>query len=133
MLVMGCEFDFFFDVIFFGVGLVVFGYVFGMYGFYDCIILCYFVVCGVFCLVCYNVMVEEFFDGSGKVKYFEGMLILILLLIVGLLFIVVMMGVVCEVIWFGELMLVGYKFYLFFLVFVFFGLLMISWIWIFKL
>ena len=69
---LGRELDSLADVISFGVAPAIIAYGCGMQGFYDLIILFYFVACGVSRLARYNVTAEAFSEGSGKVKYFEG-------------------------------------------------------------
>ncbi len=69
---LGQELDSLSDVISFGVAPAMIAYGVGMQGFYDRIILVYFIACGVSRLARYNVTAEELSEGSGKVKYFEG-------------------------------------------------------------
>jgi CDP-diacylglycerol--serine O-phosphatidyltransferase len=70
---MGRELDSLADVISFGVAPAAIAYAAGMQGFWDAIILMYFVACGVSRLARYNVTAEQLAgDESGKVKYFEG-------------------------------------------------------------
>ena len=69
---MGRELDSLADVISFGVAPALIGYGCGMQGFYDRIVLTYFVACGVSRLARYNITTEALSEGGGKVKYFEG-------------------------------------------------------------
>lgn len=85
VLVFGVDFDLLVDVILFGMVLVMFGFVVGLCGVFDVVILLYFVVCGISWFVWFNVMVDVFLDESGKVKYFEGILIFMSVVIVGVI------------------------------------------------
>ena len=70
--VLGRELDSLADVISFGVAPAIIAYGCGMQGFYDRIVLAFFVACGVSRLARYNVTAEALSEGTGKVKYFEG-------------------------------------------------------------
>jgi CDP-diacylglycerol--serine O-phosphatidyltransferase len=83
---MGRELDSLADVISFGVVPALIGYGCGMRGFYDCLVLIYFVACGVSRLARYNVTAEALSDDQGKVKYFEGTPIPTSILLVLLMF-----------------------------------------------
>ena len=123
---MGRELDSLADVISFGVAPAIIGYGCGMQGFYDRIILAYFVACGVSRLARYNVTAEELSGGTGKVKYFEGTPIPTSILLVGLLAAAASMGAVREDLWFGEMRLAGLTFHPLVLMFAVSGSLMIS-------
>jgi CDP-diacylglycerol--serine O-phosphatidyltransferase len=69
---LGRELDSLADVISFGVAPALIAYGCGMQGFFDRIVLAYFVACGVSRLARYNVTAEALSNGEGKVKYFEG-------------------------------------------------------------
>ena len=69
---LGRELDSLADVISFGVAPAVLGYAAGLRGGWDCVILIYFVCCGVSRLARYNVTAESLSEGGAKVKYFEG-------------------------------------------------------------
>jgi CDP-diacylglycerol---serine O-phosphatidyltransferase len=69
---LGRELDSLADVISFGVAPAALAYACGIAGFWDALILVYFVCCGVSRLARYNVTAESLSEGSGKVKYFEG-------------------------------------------------------------
>lgn len=69
---MGRELDSLADVISFGVAPAALAYAAGMRGLWDCVILTFFVACGVSRLARFNVTAEELSEGSGKVKFFEG-------------------------------------------------------------
>jgi CDP-diacylglycerol--serine O-phosphatidyltransferase len=69
---LGRELDSLSDVISFGVAPAVIAYAAGMDGFWDRVVLVYFVACGVSRLARYNVTAERLSDEEGKVRYFEG-------------------------------------------------------------
>ena len=70
---LGRELDSLADVISFGVAPAAMGFAAGLDGFWDCLVLVYFVACGVSRLARYNITAEALAaDESGKVKYFEG-------------------------------------------------------------
>ena len=69
---MGRELDSLADVISFGVAPAAIAYGCGMQGFYDRVVLVFFVACGVSRLARYNVTAEKLSEGGDKVKYFEG-------------------------------------------------------------
>lgn len=123
---IGRELDSLADIISFGVAPAVMGYALGMNGFFDRIVLAYFVACGVSRLARYNVTAEELSAGSDKVKYFEGTPIPTSLLIVGILFFAASTGAVGSALWFGELTIVGFKLHPLVLMFALSGSLMIS-------
>jgi CDP-diacylglycerol--serine O-phosphatidyltransferase len=64
----------------------------GMRGFFDAVILVYFVACGISRLARYNITAEELADAAGKVKYFEGTPIPSSLLLVAILAVCVFFG-----------------------------------------
>jgi CDP-diacylglycerol--serine O-phosphatidyltransferase len=69
---MGRELDSLADVISFGVAPAALAFAAGMRGGWDCLVLIYFVACGVSRLARYNVTAEELSAGTDKVRYFEG-------------------------------------------------------------
>jgi CDP-diacylglycerol---serine O-phosphatidyltransferase len=69
---MGRELDSLADVISFGMAPAAIAYGAGMRGFWDVVVLVYFVACGVSRLARFNVTAEELSAGADKVKYFEG-------------------------------------------------------------
>ena len=69
---LGRELDSLADVISFGVAPAAIAYGAGMKGFWDVVILIYFVCCGVSRLARFNVTAETLATGSDKVRYFEG-------------------------------------------------------------
>ncbi len=69
---LGRELDSLADVISFGVAPAALGFAAGLNGGWDCVVLVYFVCCGVSRLARFNVTAETLAQGSGKVPYFEG-------------------------------------------------------------
>jgi CDP-diacylglycerol---serine O-phosphatidyltransferase len=82
---LGADLDSLADVISFGVGPAVLGFVLGLRGALDVPVLLYFVACGTSRLARFNVTAAALADESGKVKYFEGTPIPTSLLLVGVL------------------------------------------------
>jgi CDP-diacylglycerol---serine O-phosphatidyltransferase len=123
---LGRELDSLADIISFGVAPAIIGYGVGMQGFYDRIVLAYFVACGVSRLARYNVTAEELSGGTGKVKYFEGTPIPTSILLVGVLAWAAWSGAVRENLWFGEVKLAGFTLHPLVLMFALSGSLMIS-------
>lgn len=68
----GADLDSLADVISFGVAPAVLGFTLGLRGFWDAIVLCVFVCCGIARLARYNVTAAALADDSGKVRYYEG-------------------------------------------------------------
>ncbi len=81
----GGDLDSLADVISFGVAPAVLGYTLGMRGGLDMAVLVFFVSCGIGRLARYNVTSEALSEGTGKVKYYEGLPIPGSLWIAGLL------------------------------------------------
>lgn len=123
---MGRELDSLADVISFGVAPAAIAYGCGMQGLYDRIILVYFVACGVSRLARYNITAEALSEGGSKVKYFEGTPIPTSLLLVAMMFVAATQGALRESLWFGELVLAGFKLHPLVLVFAVSGSLMVS-------
>lgn len=124
--VMGRELDSLADVISFGVAPAVIGYGLGMQGLYDRIVLTCFVACGVSRLARYNVTAEELTGDEGKVKYFEGTPIPTSILLVMLMCWAASQGAVRDSLWFGQIVIAGFIFHPFVLVFAVSGSLMVS-------
>lgn len=124
--ILGKELDSLADVISFGVAPAIIGYGCGLQGFYDRIILGFFVACGVSRLARYNVTAEALSQGSDKVKYFEGTPIPTSFLLVFILALAAWSGALHQDIWFGELTLFGFKLHPLVLMFAISGSLMIS-------
>lgn len=124
--VLGRELDSLADVISFGVAPAIIAYGCGMQGLYDRIVLVAFVACGVSRLARYNVTAETLSAGTDKVKYFEGTPIPTSILLVLMLAIATWTGAIREHLWFGEVLLFGFKLHPLVLVFALSGALMIS-------
>jgi len=124
--VLGRELDSLADVISFGVAPAVLAYAAGMQGFWDRIVLLYFVACGVSRFARYNVTAEKLAGDSGKVKYYEGTPIPTSLLLVIVLWIAAVQGSVGDSLWGGVLHLGGFRLHPLALMFALSGSLMIS-------
>lgn len=99
---LGRELDSLADVISFGVAPAAIGYAAGMRGLWDCLVLGYFVCCGVSRLARYNITAEALSgNDSGKVKYFEGTPIPTSLLLVVVLAVAAWQGRLGETLWLG--------------------------------
>jgi CDP-diacylglycerol--serine O-phosphatidyltransferase len=123
---IGRELDSLADIISFGVAPAIIAYGCGMQGFYDRIVLAYFVACGVSRLARYNVTAESLSEGGDKVKYFEGTPIPSSILLVGLLMLAAYLGALRESLWCGEVTLAGLQLHPLVLLFAVSGSLMIS-------
>ncbi len=123
---LGRELDSLADVISFGVAPAIIAYGCGMQGLFDRVVLVFFVACGVSRLARYNVTAETLSQGSDKVKYFEGTPIPTSLVLVLILAIAAWSGAVNEDLWFGEVILLGFKLHPLVLMFALSGSLMIS-------
>jgi CDP-diacylglycerol--serine O-phosphatidyltransferase len=123
---IGRELDSLSDIISFGVAPAVIAYGCGMQGLYDCIILTYFVVCGVSRLARYNITAEALSEGGDKVKYFEGTPIPTSLLLVMLMLVAAAQGAVRDSLWFGQVVFFGFMLHPAVLLFAISGSLMIS-------
>jgi CDP-diacylglycerol--serine O-phosphatidyltransferase len=98
---LGADLDSLADIVSFGVAPAVLGYTLGLRGFWDVLLLIYFVVCGISRLARFNVTASALSDESGKVRYFEGTPIPTSLLLVGLLGLAFRAGAVHEHLWGG--------------------------------
>ena len=124
---LGRELDSLADVISFGVAPAALGFGVGLDGFWDCLVLAYFVSCGVSRLARYNITAEALAaDASGKVKYFEGTPIPSSVLIVGLMALAAWQGHIGDAIWFGMHKAGAWEFHPLVLVYLVSGSLMIS-------
>jgi CDP-diacylglycerol--serine O-phosphatidyltransferase len=123
---LGRELDSLADVISFGVAPAVIGYGCGMQGFYDRIVLGYFVACGVSRLARYNITAEALSGGGGKVKYFEGTPIPTSLLLVGVMFAAAAQGALGESLWLGQVEFAGFALHPMVILFAVSGSLMVS-------
>ena len=123
---MGRELDSLADVISFGVAPAMIGYGCGLQGFYDRIVLAYFVACGVSRLARYNITADALSEGTGKVAYFEGTPIPTSFILVCVMALGAMMGGVGKYVWLGSVTLFGYVFHPLSTLFAISGSLMIS-------
>lgn len=70
---LGADLDSLADIVSFGVAPAVLGYTLGLRGFWDVLLLTYFVCCGISRLARFNVTSAALTNAdTGKVKYFEG-------------------------------------------------------------
>ena len=99
---LGRELDSLADVISFGVAPAALAFAAGLDGGWDCVLLVYFVCCGVSRLARYNVTAESLSeDASGKVKYFEGTPIPTSVVLVGVLALAASQGRIGSSVWGG--------------------------------
>src|SRR3954453_4223303 len=99
--ILGRELDSLADVISFGVAPAAIAYAAGMQGFWDCVVLMYFVACGVSRLARYNITAADLSAGSDKVKYFEGTPIPTSLLLVVVIALAAWNGAIGDRLWLG--------------------------------
>jgi CDP-diacylglycerol---serine O-phosphatidyltransferase len=123
---LGRELDSLADVISFGVAPAMLAYACGMQGFFDRIVLAYFVACGVSRLARYNVTAETLSDDSGKVSHFEGTPIPTSVVLVAVLQAAAWSGALRQDLWFGEMTIAGLTLHPLVLLFAVSGSLMIS-------
>jgi CDP-diacylglycerol---serine O-phosphatidyltransferase len=123
---LGRELDSLADVISFGVAPAALAYACGMQGFYDRVLLAYFVACGVSRLARYNVTADALSGGTGKVAYFEGTPIPTSILLVGMLALAAYLGSIGDRLWLGEIEVAGFRLHWLTLAFAASGSLMIS-------
>jgi CDP-diacylglycerol--serine O-phosphatidyltransferase len=124
---LGRELDSLADVISFGVAPAALGFAAGLDGGWDCLILIYFVCCGVSRLARYNVTAEALSEGADKVPYFEGTPIPTSVALVGLLALAAWLGHIGgDAIWGGVWKLGPWVLHPFVLLFGLSGSLMIS-------
>jgi CDP-diacylglycerol--serine O-phosphatidyltransferase len=124
---LGRELDSLADAISFGVAPAALGFGVGLDGFWDCLVLAYFVACGVSRLARYNITAEALAaDASGKVKYFEGTPIPTSVLLVGLMALAAWQGRIGDAVWFGMHKVGAWEFHPLVLLFLLSGSLMIS-------
>ena len=87
---LGADLDSLADIVSFGVAPAVLGYTLGLRGFWDALILTFFVCCGISRLARFNVTAASLTNtATGKVRYFEGTPIptsVVLVLIMAVLF-----------------------------------------------
>ncbi len=123
---LGRELDSLSDVISFGVAPAMIAYACGMQGFFDRIVLAYFVACGVSRLARFNITAEDLSDASGKVRYFEGTPIPTSVVLVALLVVAAARGAVGPQLWWGSVHWLGLTLHPLVLLFAVSGSLMIS-------
>ena len=123
---LGRELDSLSDVISFGVAPAVIAYAAGMQGFWDRIVLVYFVACGVSRLARYNVTAERLLGEDGKVRYYEGTPIPTSLLLVFVLAVAAWQGRLGDRLWGGLAMVGPWQLHPLVLMFAVSGSLMIS-------
>jgi CDP-diacylglycerol--serine O-phosphatidyltransferase len=123
---LGRELDSLADVISFGVAPAALGFAAGLDGGWDCLILTYFVCCGVSRLARYNVTAEALSEGGAKVKYFEGTPIPTSVVLVGVLAWAAWQGRIGDAAWGGAWMLGPWVLHPLTLLFALSGTLMIS-------
>ena len=99
---LGGDLDSLADIVSFGVAPAALGFTLGLRGFWDALVLIYFVVCGISRLARFNVTAETLADQTGKVKYYEGIPIPSSILIVAILGISYWQGHVDNLILFGS-------------------------------
>jgi CDP-diacylglycerol--serine O-phosphatidyltransferase len=102
---LGRELDSLADVISFGVAPAAIAYGAGMQSIWDCIVLLYFVGCGVSRLARFNVTAAELSGGTGKVKYFEGTPIPTSLVLVIVIAVAAWNNAIGERLWLGAVQL----------------------------
>lgn len=99
---LGGDLDSLADIVSFGVAPAALGFTLGLRGFWDALVLIYFVVCGISRLARFNVTAEMLADQTGKVRYYEGTPIPSSILIVAILGISYWQGYVDNLILFGS-------------------------------
>lgn len=102
---LGRELDSLADVISFGMMPAALAFAAGLDGGWDCIVLAYFVCCGVSRLARFNVTAESLSAGSDKVKYFEGTPIPTSVVLVAVLALAAWQGRIGDAVWGGSWML----------------------------
>lgn len=123
---LGRELDSLADVISFGVAPAALGFAAGLNGGWDCVLLIYFVCCGVSRLARYNVTAEALSEGGDKVRYFEGTPIPTSVVLVGVLALAAWNGRIGDGVWGGVLALGPWRLHPLALLFGLSGTLMIS-------
>jgi CDP-diacylglycerol--serine O-phosphatidyltransferase len=124
--VMGRELDSLADVISFGVAPACLAFAVGMTGLLDCLVLLFFVGCGISRLARYNITAEKMSEEAGKVTYFEGTPIPTSTLLVLVIVLLAWRGAVDQALPFGVLRLMGGDFHPLTLIYALSGSLMIS-------
>ena len=99
---LGADLDSLADIVSFGVAPAVLGFTLGLRGGWDMAVLTFFVVCGISRLARFNVTAEALSEGTGKVRYFEGVPIPVSILIVTLLGVAFLQHATGDALWLGE-------------------------------
>jgi CDP-diacylglycerol--serine O-phosphatidyltransferase len=123
---LGADLDSLADIVSFGVAPAVVGFTLGLRGFWDALILIYFVVCGISRLARFNVTLALLADPTGKVKHYEGAPIPTSIAIVALLGIAYWQGCVDAHMLFGSLRIGPWSFHPFTILYAISGSAMIS-------
>jgi CDP-diacylglycerol--serine O-phosphatidyltransferase len=123
--VYGGDLDSLADIVSFGVAPAAIGYVLGLNGIGDAVILCGFVMCGIARLARFNVSAPELTTAKGKVSHFEGAPIPSSLLLVAALGTAFALDAIHGDIWWGALSL-GVELHPFALLYAAFGGLMVT-------
>ena len=125
--VLGADLDSLADIVSFGVAPAVLGYTLGLRGFWDVVLLTYFVCCGISRLARFNVTSVLLTNtATGKVRYFEGTPIPTSILLVVMMAAAFEAGLTADAFPGGHLDLLGRGFHPFALLFALSGSLMIS-------
>jgi CDP-diacylglycerol--serine O-phosphatidyltransferase len=124
--VMGRELDSLADVISFGVAPACLGFAVGLTGLLDCLVLLYFVGCGISRLARYNITAEKMAEDAGKVTYFEGTPIPTSILLVLALMVLAWRGAIGTALPGGIVTLAGWDLHPIVLIYALSGSLMIS-------
>jgi CDP-diacylglycerol--serine O-phosphatidyltransferase len=101
--ILGADLDSLADVVSFGVAPAVLGFTLGLRGFWDMVLLAYFVICGISRLARFNVTAAALSGPSGKVRYFEGTPIPTSIAIVAMLGIAFAREAIGSQLWLGAL------------------------------
>ncbi len=97
----GADLDSLADIVSFGVAPAVLAYAVGLRGGWDCVVLVYFVMCGIGRLARFNATAAALLTDQGKVSHFEGTPIPTSVLLVALLAVAVARGAVHDELWLG--------------------------------
>lgn len=124
--IYGADLDSLADAVSFSVAPAVLGFTLGLRGLYDCIILSYFVCCGIGRLARFNVTANEFSAGTGKVKFYQGFPAPTSLFIVMLLAYLFHYKLILGDIPFGQYDFYGGKFHPLVLLYAFWGSMLVS-------
>jgi len=107
----GADLDSLADVVSFGVAPAAIGFAPGLDGFFDALVLIYFVGCGISRLARFNVTADDLMTDKGKVSHFEGTPIPTSVLLVVVLAIAFGTDAVHDAIWLGSVDLFSLTFH----------------------